>query len=257
MKTRLLKKKLLAAAAVLSLSAAVAPVPAAAQWLVYDPSNFSQNVLTAARTLQQINNQIQSLQNEATMILNQGQSLINQGKNLTSLATSPLATLQQDIERTKALIAQARGLTTEVTQLDQQFRQQYPQSYGQGTSADRMVADARTQWYNSLEALRTTLQMQGQVNASIAGDQSTLAQIVGSSQGAVGILQATQATNQLLALMAKQTMQSQQLRIAEGRATALEQSRMLQAEEQGRATRARFQGQGVVYTPAPVQVYPQ
>jgi len=53
-------------AAALLLSAGVAAgmaAPASAQWVVYDPSNFSQNVLTAARTLQQINNQIQSLQN--------------------------------------------------------------------------------------------------------------------------------------------------------------------------------------------------
>ncbi len=85
------------------------PAPAHAQWVVYDPSNFSQNVLTAARTLQQINNQIQSLQNEAQMILNQGQMLVNQGKNLASLAYSPMAMLQQDIARTNALIARRRG----------------------------------------------------------------------------------------------------------------------------------------------------
>jgi len=238
------------------LAAGVA-APASAQWVVYDPSNFSQNVLTAARTLQQINNQIQSLQNEATMILNQGQSLINQGKNLASLATSPLATLQADIQRTQQLIAQAQGLTTQMTQLDQQFRQQYPNGYGAGTTADQTLADARTQWSNSRAALQTTLTMQAQINDSITADQATLGQIVGSSQGAVGILQATQATNQLLALMAKQTMQSQQLRMAQDRATAAEQLRMLEADEQGRANRTRFQGSGVAYTPAPVQVYPQ
>ena len=33
-----------------------------AQWAVFDAANFSQNVMTAARELQQINNQIQSLQ---------------------------------------------------------------------------------------------------------------------------------------------------------------------------------------------------
>jgi len=238
--------------AVLALSATGAFVlaPASAQWVVYDPSNFSQNVLTAARTLQQINNQIQSLQN-------QGQSLINQGKNLTSLATSPLATLQADIQRTQQLISQAQGLTTQVTQLDQQFRQQYPNGYGAGATADQTLADARTQWSNSRSALQTTLTMQAQINDSITTDQSTLSQIVGSSQGAVGILQATQATNQLLALMAKKTMQSQQLRMAQDRATASEQLRMLEADEQGRANRSRFQGSGVAYTPAPVQVYPQ
>ena len=40
----------------------------AAGLVVFDPSNYSQTLLTAARTLQQINNQIQSLQNEATMV---------------------------------------------------------------------------------------------------------------------------------------------------------------------------------------------
>jgi len=252
------KRKGAALAAVLALTAAgaLSPAPATAQWVVYDPSNFSQNVLTAARTLQQINNQIQSLQNEATMILNQGQSLVNQGKNLASLAYSPLAMLQQDIARTNALIAQAQGLTTQVGQLDQQFRQQYPSGVGANTSLDQTVAAARTRWNNS-QALSTTLGMQAQVNASITGDQATLSQVVGSSQGAVGILQATQATNQLLALMAKQTMQSQQLALAQGRATATEQARMLEADQEGQANRQRFQGSGVRYTPAPVQVYPQ
>ncbi len=99
--------------------------------------------------------------------------------------------------------------------------------------------------------------MQAQVNASITADQGTLSQIVGSSQGAAGILQATQATNQLLALMAKQTMQSQQLRIAQDRAAALEQSRTLEADAAGPGQPHPLQGSGVAYTPAPVQVYPQ
>src|SRR3546814_8666838 len=38
--------------------------------VVFDPSNYSQNMLTASRTLQQINNQIQSLHNEANMLIN-------------------------------------------------------------------------------------------------------------------------------------------------------------------------------------------
>lgn len=252
MTTRMTGKKRGAAAGIvlaLGLGAAIgAPAPATAQWLVYDPTNFSQNVLTAARTLQQVNNQIQSLQNEAQMLL-------GQARNLTNLATSPLSQLQADLQRTRQLFAQAQGLATQVANLDQQFRQQYPSGYGAGTSASQTLADARTQWSNSLEGLRTTLSVQARINDAITADQGTLDQIVGSSQGAVGILQATQATNQLLALLAKQTMQDQQLRIAEGRSTALEQARQLQADEQGRANRQRFQGSGVAYTPAPVQAY--
>src|SRR5690606_6228805 len=60
------------AATLLAAPLALSPMlasPAHAQFgfgrIVYDPSNYAQNVLTAARTLEQINNQIQSLQNEA------------------------------------------------------------------------------------------------------------------------------------------------------------------------------------------------
>ena len=76
-----------AASTALALSLVVAVPPASAQWIVFDPNNFSQNVLTAARELQQITNQITSLQNEAQM-------LINQARNLASLPYSSLQQLQ-------------------------------------------------------------------------------------------------------------------------------------------------------------------
>lgn len=82
-----------ASALALSLAAplALAPVfitPANAFFggfgrIVYDPTNHAENLLTAARTLEQINNQITSLQNEAQM-------LINQARNLASLPHSSL-----------------------------------------------------------------------------------------------------------------------------------------------------------------------
>ncbi len=72
-------------------------LPASAQMTVFDPSNYSQNLLTAARTLQQVNNQILSLQNEAQM-------LINQARHLTSLPYSSLQQLQQSIGRTRQLL---------------------------------------------------------------------------------------------------------------------------------------------------------
>ena len=50
-----MKKTLLAIAAAILVST----MPAAqAQWVVIDPTNLVQNILTAARALQQINNQI-------------------------------------------------------------------------------------------------------------------------------------------------------------------------------------------------------
>src|SRR3546814_12546414 len=55
----------LGAAGTLVMGVMVPSQPVHAQWTVFDPSNYSQNILTAARTLQQVNNQISMLQNQA------------------------------------------------------------------------------------------------------------------------------------------------------------------------------------------------
>lgn len=109
------------AASILSLPIALSPVfttPAAAQWVVFDPSNYAQNILTAARTLQSVNQQITQLQNEATM-------LINQARNLASLPYSSLQQLQQSVQRTQALLSQAQNIAFDVQQIDRAFQQQY------------------------------------------------------------------------------------------------------------------------------------
>ena len=92
--------------------------PALAWRIVYDPTNYAQNVLTAARTLEQINNQIQQLQNEAQM-------LINQARHLTGLPYSSLQELQQSIGRTRQLLGQAQNIAYDVQQIDQAFATAY------------------------------------------------------------------------------------------------------------------------------------
>ena len=106
-----------ASAVALSFIVAVPPLstPVLAQSIVFDPNNYAQNVLTAARELQQINNQITGLQNQAQM-------LINQARNLASLPYSSLQQLQSSIERTQQLLAQARNITFNVQQIDHSFR---------------------------------------------------------------------------------------------------------------------------------------
>src|SRR5712664_2463290 len=106
-------------------------VPAHAQMTVFDPSNYSQNVLTAARALQQVNNGIQSLQNQAI-------SLSNQARNLASLPYSSLAQLQQTIKQTQQLLGQAQRITYDVNTIDQAFTQAYPQSYTPSTSSQQL-----------------------------------------------------------------------------------------------------------------------
>lgn len=219
-----------------------------AVWPVFDAANYSQNLLTAARALQQIDNQIQQLQNQATM-------LVNQGRNLASLPYSVLSQLQATLASTNQLIAQAQGLSFNVAQSQAAFNRLYPASYGAGTSNTQMVQDAQTRWQTSVQALQTATQMQSQAAQNLLADQGVLSGLVTQSQGAVGALQASQATNQLLALISRQAIQAQQLTVSQGRATALDQARAAADEAQAEQVRARFLGNGPQYTPQPVDFY--
>src|SRR3546814_19597487 len=87
----------------LVMGVTVPSTPAHAQFTVFDPSNYSQNLLTAARTLQQDNNQIQSLQNEATM-------LINQAKNLSRIDFPQLQAITQNLHQIDRLMGQAEDI---------------------------------------------------------------------------------------------------------------------------------------------------
>ena len=210
--------------------------------IVFDPSNYSQNILTAARTLEQINNQIRMLQNQAT-------SLTNQAKNLTTVSFPELQAITQTIQQINQLMGQAQGIQFRVAGLDQQFRQMFPQSFSQALTVNARVVAAKTRLDTSMAAYKQTMMVQSRVAENVEADAQTLSAIVARSQGAEGALQVAQATNQLLALTAKQQFQIQQLMAAQYRAEAIEQARKVQAEAEAKAATAKFLGTGSAYTP--------
>lgn len=227
----------------LSLAVLIGTAPAArAQWVVVDPTNLMQNTITAVRTLEQINNQIVQLQNEAQM-------LINQGRNLENLSFNSVGRLRSMLATSERLISRAEGLAFEVQGMDQQFERLYPEQYAASVSSNQMYQDARQRWQHARSSLQTAMQMQAQVAQSLGQDEGVLADLVGQSQSASGALQAAQATNQLLALQAKQSIQAQQLQLTQGRAMAAEQARQAAAIEQGHELTRRFLGSGTAYTP--------
>lgn len=232
----------LGAAALLSLGMTVGAPPASAQLKVFDPSTYSQSVLTAARSLTQINNQIRSLQNEATMLL-------NQARNLSRIDFPELQALTERLREIDRLMNQARGLDFRVDGLDQQLRQLFPQDFGQALSTNERVLAARQRFDTAMAAYRQTMMVQAQVAENVTADAGTLNAIVAKSQGAEGALQAAQATNQLLALTAQQQFQIQNLLAAQYRAEATEATRRAQAEAEGRLATRKFLGSGSAYTP--------
>lgn len=216
--------------------------PAFAQVNVFDPSNYAQNLLTAARALTQINNQIQSLQNEA-------QILTNQRKHLNRIDFPQLTELQQRLQQIDRLMGQAQGIDYRVDRLDERFRQLYPQDFDRALRSDRRVLEARARLDTSMAGFRQAMKLQSGIVENVRDDAEALSAIVARSQSAEGSLQAQQAPNQLLALTAKQQFQLQQMMAAQFRSEAIEQARRLQESEEARAATKRFIGDGKAYTP--------
>ena len=232
----------LLAASLLTLSGPISIVlapPASAAWIVYDPTNYSQNLLSAARALEQINNQITSLQNEAQM-------LINQARNLASLPYSSLQQIQQSVQRTQQLLAQAQNIAFDVSQIDQAFQSKYANVSLSATDA-QLVSDAKERWRNSIGGLQDAMRVQATVVGNIDTNRTEMSQLVGQSQGATGALQAAQAGNQLLALQSQQLSDLTALLAANGRSTALTEAERAAAAEQGRVQRQRFLTPGSGY----------
>ncbi|UXT20439.1 P-type conjugative transfer protein TrbJ [Agrobacterium tumefaciens] len=251
MKTHRIRTRAIAmAASLLAASIALSPMlttPAYAWRIVYDPSNYAKNVLTAARALEQINNQITSLQNEAQMLL-------NQAKNLTSLPYSSLQQLQQNVQRTQQLLGEAQNVAFDVREIDQAFQQTYG-NVSLSASDQQLVTDARSRWQNTVGGLQDAMRVQAGVVGNIDTNRTQMSELVGRSQAATGALQATQAGNQLLALQSQQLSDLVALLAANGRAGALTEAERTAAAEQGREQRRRFLTPGSGYTPGNAQMF--
>jgi P-type conjugative transfer protein TrbJ len=236
------------AAGVALLTLATTSVPAHAQWIVYDPTNFSQNVLTAARELQQVNQNIQSLENQATM-------LINQAKNLASLPYSSLAQLEASIQRTEQLLMQAQNIAYSVTTIDQAFTQVYPQSYSGSTSNTQLLADAQTRWQNARAGYQDSMNVQAGVVQNLQNAQTQISALVTSSQSASGALQAAQSGNQIMGLAAQQLADLTGVIAAMARAQSLDNAGRLESEAQGRQQMQNFLNYGAGYQPGNAQMF--
>jgi P-type conjugative transfer protein TrbJ len=233
---------------VLALAMSLAPLGATrAQFMVFDPSNYAQNVMTAANTLRQINNQIMSLQNEAQM-------LINEGKNLANLPYSSLQSLQQSIGETQRLLNEAQRIAYDMRQIDQAFSTQYGPANVSASSAS-LIDGARQRWQNSLGALQDAMRVQAGIVQSIDTAKFEAGTLLSSSQSAVGTLQASQAGNQLLALQTKQLADVTALLASQGRAQSLELARQAEAQEQAREQMRRFIAPGQGYQPGNVAMF--
>ena len=243
---RAFRRAALASVAALSLSLALGS-PSRAQYVVYDPSNYAQNVLTAARELQQVNNQIQQIENQT-------QSLVNQAKNLASMPYSMVSTISGQIQRTEQLLAQAQRIAYSVSTINQAFTSTYG-AVNLNQSQQQMIAQARARWQTSVAGLQDALNMQATVVGNIPTTRSTVSTLGASSQSASGALQASQINNQLLVQISQQLADLIALQASSARAQALIAAEKTTDQNQGATQLSTFLTPGAGYTPTTVTMF--
>ncbi|MGH1421604.1 MAG: P-type conjugative transfer protein TrbJ [Hyphomonas sp.] len=226
-------------AAMLCLFTLTAP-PASAQLfgggIVYDPANHTQNILTAVRSLQQINQQIRQLAHEIEM-------LENMARDLETLPDSIADDILRRMRRIEDLMREADGIGYGVEEIERGYEEIYPEDYGETPPGhDVLVEEARTRWKQSRTAYRDSLLVTAEVVSSARADSDSLDRLISHSQSSVGNLQVLQAGNQIEALQTEQLMQMEAMMASHYRAEALERARQLAEAERGRARTEAFLG---------------
>jgi type IV secretion system protein TrbJ len=232
--------------AILSIVLLLTMGSSTAQIQVFDPSNYAQNLQTAANTLKQINNQLTALQNQTQMLL-------NQARHLTSLPLSLVGAIDQTFTQTQNILRNVDRIAYDVQAIGQAFANY--QHFNASQSDQQLIALAQGRWQTSLSAFQHSLNVGATTVGNLSATQTQTGTLVSASQSAVGQLQATQAGNQLLGVQSRQLSDLTALLAAQSRAAALELARKAAAEDQAREQTSRFLNNGQSYQPQTAQMF--
>jgi P-type conjugative transfer protein TrbJ len=192
--------------------------------LVFDPGNYAQNLLTAARTLEQIQHQIAQLEQQAKM-----------------LAQNPLQLspeLSASIGEARALFETARGIAYDIRRIGEDVRALYPETW-EAHDLAAVLAQSDRWLQQSRASLETAMAMQARAAQSLEQSRGRIEAALGASAGAEGQTSAVQAGNQLLGVSAAELAEIRALLVAQGRALAVERMEQLAREERAREIQRR------------------
>jgi len=212
-----------------------------AQFTVFDPANYSQNLLTAARALEQITNQVRQLQNQLLMLQRMDQNLVRLGSTI-----SP--DLQRTLSDIQTQLRAGEGIALRFQATQSGYDQLFPRQVSTAISSDDVLRNAQSRWHEEYAAFRRAALLQGQIADSIDTDTRLLSDAMARSRNAAGALEATQAGNELTGLNVKQALALEGLLAAQHRALAVTRARDLATEDEARQRFKTFIGTGSAYT---------
>ena len=222
-----------------ALSSCVSRAPA--QLTVFDPGNYSQNLLSATRALEQINNQVRQLQAQAQMLMRMDQ-------NLVRLAGSISPDLQRTLTAIQSQLQQGNGIAVSLQVTQSTYERLFPREVSADLSNDAVLCNAHARWQEQYDSLRRATLLQGQIGDAVASDTHLLGQAIDRSRLANGALEVAQAGNELTGLNVKQALTLQSLLAAQHRADTLARARDVAGEQEARQRFKTFLGTGAAYT---------
>ena len=229
-----------AAITIAALGVIASTSQAAAQMTVFDPVNYAQNLLIAARALEQITNQVNALQNQALMIT-------RMDRNLVPLGSTMSPDLQRTLTALQGQLTAGQGIALRLSATQSSYEQLFPRQASAALTSDDAVRNAKARWDEAYAVFERAAYVQGQVADGIGTDTSLLAAAMGRSRDAVGALEALQAGNELTSLNVKQSLALLALVAAQHRAETTAKARDLAAEDEARQRFKTFLGSGSAY----------
>jgi P-type conjugative transfer protein TrbJ len=223
-------------APLLLLGACGEPKPARAQIVVYDPQNYVENALAAAR-------QLESLSHQATM-------LANQARELAASPYSHLAETSQALGEIGELARSVRGIASDVDQLQGQFKDLYPTAV-----AGLDPRNALAQRQGRLAAARDTAEDLARTAADLErlshGRGARLEGAIRASQGASGQTAAIQSSTQVLGVLSEDLASMRTILLAQSRLMAEEAARRAAERAAAADARRRFWSHAPGHVPPP------
>jgi P-type conjugative transfer protein TrbJ len=213
---------------------------AAAQLTVFDPANFQQNLLSAARALEQINNQVGFLQNQALMIARMDQ-------NLKRLEPTLSPDLQRTLSALQGQLTAGEGIALRLSATQSAYERLFPKQASAALTDDEALRTVKARWDEAYAVFQRAALVQGQVADGVGADAGLLAAAMGRSRDAAGALEAMQAGNELTSLNVKQSLALLALLATQHRAETTAKARDLAAEDEARQRFKTFLGSGPAY----------
>jgi len=206
---------------------------------VFDPLNYQENLLSAARALEQINNQVRLLQGQAQVLLKM--DLLRLGSTLSPDLLRSLGDIQTHLRAGEGIALQLRA--TEAA-----YERLFPKQVSTALSTDDVLRNAKSRWEEQYTTLHRSALLQGHIADGIETDTRLLSDAMARSHNAAGALEVAQAGNELTALSVKQSLTLQSLLAAHHRAETIAKARDLAAEDEARQRFKSFLGNGRAYT---------